>query len=75
MDEDDPLLELLNYSRDTSSQPQEQEAIPDRPHPMPTTITHKIKWPKASEKAPWKQFDEDLDIILESSMQGPVHRK
>ena len=56
MDEDDPLLELLNYSQDTSSQPQEQEAIPDRPRPMPTTRTLKIKWPKASEKAPWKQF-------------------
>ena len=73
MDEDDPLLELLNYSQDTSSQTQEQEAIPDRP--MPTTRTPKIKWPKTSEKAPWKQFDEDIYIIFESSMQGPVHRK
>jgi len=42
---------------------------------MPTTRPPKIKWTKASEKAPWKQFDEDLDIILETSIQGPVHRK
>ncbi|KAH3737955.1 hypothetical protein DPMN_025149 [Dreissena polymorpha] len=34
----------------------------------------RIMWPKASEKS-WKQLDEDLEIILETSLQGSVVRK
>ena len=53
------------------------ETAPDRPHYEPATRQKKprIKWPKASDKTPWRLLDEDLDSILEASMQGPVDRK
>ena len=74
--DDDPLLELLQ-TQGESSQEAEQETVPDRPTQNPATRPRKerIKWPKASEKVLWKQLDEDLDTILEASMQGPVDRK
>ena len=75
MDED-PLLELLHTSGE-SSPTLEQGTVKDRPHQDPATRLRqqKVKWPKASDKAIWKLLDEDLDHILEASMQGPVNRK
>jgi len=73
--DDDPLLELLQTQE--SSQDAYHETAPDRPHHEPATRQKKprIKWPKASDKIPWRLLDEDLDSILEASMQGPVDRK
>jgi hypothetical protein len=71
--DEDPLLELLQ----TQSHPEANQVTPtDRPHQETANGKRKprIKWPKASDKS-WKQLDEDLDIILETSMQGPVDRK
>jgi len=34
-----------------------------------------IMWPKAQDKKSWKLLDDELDIILEAAMQGPVNRK
>ncbi|XP_052280752.1 uncharacterized protein LOC127878274 [Dreissena polymorpha] len=73
-EDDDPLLELLQ----TQSSPEASEATdPDRPQQDTATRTRKprIKWPKASDKTSWTQLDEDLENILEASMQGPVDRK
>ncbi|XP_052223956.1 uncharacterized protein LOC127839608 [Dreissena polymorpha] len=73
-EDDDPLLELLQ----TQNSPEASKATdPDRPQQDTATITRKprIKWPKASDKTSWTQLDEDLENILEASMQGPVDRK
>jgi hypothetical protein len=35
----------------------------------------RIAWPKTSEKRAWKQLDEDLSVILDSAIQGPVDKK
>jgi len=73
-EDDDPLLELLQ----TQNSPEASEATgPDRPQQDTATRTRKprIKWPKASDKTSWTQLDEDLENILEASMQGPVDRK
>ena len=73
-EDEDPLLELLQTQ---SSFDTEQETGPDRPQQDTATRPRKprIKWPKASDKTLWKQLDEDLDNILEASLQGPVDRK
>ena len=73
-EDEDPLLELLQTQ---SSFDPEQETGPDRPQQDTATRPRKprIKWPKASDKTLWKQLDEDLDNILEASLQGPVDRK
>ncbi|XP_052218148.1 uncharacterized protein LOC127835750 [Dreissena polymorpha] len=73
-EDEDPLLELLQ----TQSSPEASQATgPDRTQQDTATRTRKprIKWPKASDKTSWTQLDEDLDNILEASMQGPVDRK
>ena len=73
-EDEDPILELLQTQ---SSFDTEQETGPDRPQQDTATRPRKprIKWPKASDKTLWKQLDEDLDNILEASLQGPVDRK
>ena len=73
-EDEDPLLELLQTQ---SSFDTEQETGPDRPQQDTATRPRKprIKWPKASDKTLWKQLDEDLDNILEASLQGPVDKK
>ena len=72
--EDDPLLELLQTQGTPDA---DQVTVPDRPMKDNAIRTRKerIKWPNASDKKSWKQLDEDLDIILEASLQGPVDRK
>ncbi|KAH3842414.1 hypothetical protein DPMN_115910 [Dreissena polymorpha] len=39
------------------------------------TRKERIMWPNASDKKSWKQLDENLDIILEISLQGQVDQK
>ena len=35
----------------------------------------RVKWPKTSDKAEWKQLDDDLDKLLEQTLKGPVETK
>jgi len=35
----------------------------------------RVLWPKGYEKAVWKKFDEDLEVILNSVLQGPAERR
>ena len=73
-EDEDPVLELLLTQNSFET---EQETGPDRPHQDTATRPRipRIKWPKASDRTLWKQLDEDLDNILEASLQGPVDRK
>jgi len=35
----------------------------------------RVLWPKGYEKAVWRKFDEDLEVILNSVLQGPAERR
>ena len=37
-------------------------------------MKEKIGWSKADDK-PWESFDEDMDIIIESTLVGDVEKK
>ena len=73
-EDEDPLLELLQTQ---SSFDTEQKSGQDRPQQDTATRPRKprIKWHNLSDKTLWKQLDEDLNNILEASLQGPVDRK
>ncbi|KAH3830814.1 hypothetical protein DPMN_104068 [Dreissena polymorpha] len=62
MDEDDPLMELLELYRSLETR---QEDVLDRPRLDPATRHKKpwIKWPIASDKKLWKLLDENLAPI------------
>ena len=46
----------------------------DKPVPD-IVIRQRIKWPPASSKCEWKQFDEDVCRILQSTPKGDVDRR
>ncbi|XP_033747101.1 uncharacterized protein LOC117332324 [Pecten maximus] len=40
-----------------------------------TERRERVKWPKIVDRSRWKQLDEDLDSILEATLQGGVEKK
>ena len=40
-----------------------------------TPCKERISWPTMTNDSAWKQFDDDLEIILETTMQGNVEKK
>lgn len=34
-----------------------------------------MKWPRASKENIWQQFDEDADVIIETSARGGPYKK
>ena len=40
-----------------------------------TPCKERVSWPKMSEDRAWKQFDDDVDMVLETTMQGTIERK
>ncbi|XP_052245600.1 uncharacterized protein LOC127854577 [Dreissena polymorpha] len=69
----DPLLELLQTQDDS-------EPVKEVPHKTPPATPEeekrpRIEWPKTSNKKAWTDFDHELDLILEATLQGAVERK
>ena len=40
-----------------------------------TQCKERVSWPTMSDDSAWKQFDDDLEMILETTMQGNVEKK
>ncbi len=49
------------------AKPKSDECIP--------RVKSRIQWPRSSKSAVWRQFDEDLDQILERTAKGDVDRR
>ncbi|XP_052260999.1 uncharacterized protein LOC127865146 [Dreissena polymorpha] len=69
----DHLLELLQTQDDS-------EPVKEVPHKTPPATPEeekrpRIEWPKTSNKKAWTDFDHELDLILEATLQGAVERK
>ena len=67
--------------------PQETESSPNNPQSLQSqqapTITSgcapsarpRIQWPQSSKRTEWKQFDEDVDQVLEVTAKGDVDHR
>ena len=75
-EEDDPLLELLGTPEDLRPNTDTQHNTQNTASNTNATAQKvRITWPKTSDRNLWKQFDEDLNTILETTLQGPVEKK
>ncbi|XP_052268662.1 uncharacterized protein LOC127870041 [Dreissena polymorpha] len=75
-EEDDPLLELLGTPEDLRPNTDTQHNTRNTASNTNATAQKvRITWPKTSDRNLWKQFDEDLNTILETTLQGPVEKK
>ncbi|KAH3813063.1 hypothetical protein DPMN_141512 [Dreissena polymorpha] len=71
-DEEDPLLEILRSQELTE---QTQDLPQPKANQAPVEQRQPIDWPKITDKRAWNNLDKELDVILTSTMQGPVEKK
>ena len=70
---DEPMLQ----DEADPSQAQAEEPVTAQRNQIPKRTERKprVKWPKATETGVWEDFEHELELILESTLQGPAEKK
>ena len=75
--QDEEITTFVTTEPDPTNSPNVHEA-PDRIPPCQQEIENtkqRIMWPKTADEKTWKDFDFEVSLLLENTLQGPAERK